>query len=286
MQSYLDSYVNSELLVETNHEMQKHLDTCRDCAAELETRARMRNLLQRAVRADTAPASLSVKIQQQIQVNQSFSFFSIMRNPLAIAASLTLALMLAAWGTISVWKRKATPNQTLATVVNPGLSEQSRRILDIGLDDHIHCAINSGYTIENLDNITNNIDAEYVGLAPLLEDRLGKDFDIVAAHHCLSGERDFVHLILRNTATTLSVVITKRRGENFPPDERVTLRELSGAPLYGLSKQDYVVIGFEAGDYFAFVVSNLSAAENERVATNIAPAVRSFLTHSQAAARI
>jgi anti-sigma factor (TIGR02949 family) len=286
VQSYLDSYVNNELLVETNHEMQKHLNTCRDCAAELETRARMRNLLQRAVRAETAPAALSVKIRQQIQANQSVSFLSIMSNPLAIAASLTLALMLAAWGAISVWNIRQPLTQNLATTANPNLSEQSMRILGIGLSDHVHCAIESGYAIENLDYDTNNVDAEYLGLVPLVKERVGSDFGIVAAHHCISGERDFIHFILRNTTATLSVVITKRRGENFPSDDRATLRETSGAPLYGMRMQDYAVVGFESGDYFAFVISNLSTADNERIASNVAPAVRSFLAHSQGAARI
>ena len=36
---YLDSYISNELLVETNHEVLRHLESCPACSAELDTRA-------------------------------------------------------------------------------------------------------------------------------------------------------------------------------------------------------------------------------------------------------
>ena len=35
---YLDSYISSELLVETNHELLRHLEACAACSAEADAR--------------------------------------------------------------------------------------------------------------------------------------------------------------------------------------------------------------------------------------------------------
>lgn len=286
VQSYLDSYVNGELLVETNHEMQKHLNTCRVCARELETRARMKNLLQRAVGTEVAPAELRAKILQQIYSKQPSFISSMVRNPMAIAAVVAFASILTAWLAVAVWNARQNQTSSLEARVSPTLSEESSRILHIGLDDHIHCAIDNGYAIENSGNYSSNIKAEYVGLVPMVEERVGGNLAVVAAHHCMSGDRDFVHLILRNTETTLSVVITKRRGDVFPPNDLAVLHENSGVPLYGIRTPDYAVTGFQVNDHFAFVVSNLNATENARITSNIAPVVRSFLAQSQTVARL
>ena len=39
---YMDAYISNELLVETNHELLRHLEGCVACSAELETRGRLR----------------------------------------------------------------------------------------------------------------------------------------------------------------------------------------------------------------------------------------------------
>lgn len=44
----LDSYLAQELLVETNHELLRHLTTCPECGAELDARARLREGLKNA----------------------------------------------------------------------------------------------------------------------------------------------------------------------------------------------------------------------------------------------
>src|SRR5262249_14743463 len=44
----LDSFLGEELLVETNHDLMRHLETCPDCRAELEARRQMRIVLGRA----------------------------------------------------------------------------------------------------------------------------------------------------------------------------------------------------------------------------------------------
>jgi anti-sigma factor RsiW len=44
----LDSFLGQELMVETNHELMRHLETCPDCRGELEARRQLRTVLRRA----------------------------------------------------------------------------------------------------------------------------------------------------------------------------------------------------------------------------------------------
>ncbi len=55
---YLDSYLDNELLVETNHEVLRHLATCPNCKRVLEDRARLKKAVKQAVTRQEAPAAL------------------------------------------------------------------------------------------------------------------------------------------------------------------------------------------------------------------------------------
>jgi len=53
--------------------------------------------------------------------------------------------------------------------------------------------------------------------------------------------------------------------------------QASGVPIYQAAAGRYEVAGFEAGDFLAYVVSDLKSDDNLQVATNLAPVVRDFL---------
>src|SRR5262249_44758275 len=125
---YLDSYLSNELLVETNHEVLKHLESCKDCTAELEARARVKNLLRRAVQTQAVPLDLSEKIQKRLRRKATARKFSMDwgRGLLAVAALLLLTL----GGRIG-WRSWQTAQA----------AQQTAAILKIGVDDHIVCVI-------------------------------------------------------------------------------------------------------------------------------------------------
>jgi mycothiol system anti-sigma-R factor len=66
IRAYLDSYINNELLVETCHEVLKHLEVCAGCTGELDARLRAKKLLRNAVMRDSAPAGLRERIQREL----------------------------------------------------------------------------------------------------------------------------------------------------------------------------------------------------------------------------
>ena len=64
---YLDSYISNELLIETNHEVLRHLDNCPACAAEAEDRARLRAMLREAVEGQAVAPGLEGRIKERIR---------------------------------------------------------------------------------------------------------------------------------------------------------------------------------------------------------------------------
>jgi predicted anti-sigma-YlaC factor YlaD len=63
---YCDSYLDNELLVETNHEVLRHLAVCPDCTKVLDHRVRLKAAVKRAVRQEHEPAALLQSVRSQI----------------------------------------------------------------------------------------------------------------------------------------------------------------------------------------------------------------------------
>jgi anti-sigma factor (TIGR02949 family) len=291
IRSYLDSYLNDELLVETNHEVLKHVEGCADCVQALETRRRVKNLLQAAVRRDAAPASLRERIQRDIRkgrdvgkgspARRSVAGWAAPRLQWAIAAAAAVALMVGAWGVIrSSNSHRALPPSPVA--LSP--LEQSVEILKIGLNDHAVCAIKHNQAGKRFtpEQMAKEMGDDYDGLVSVVRERAPAGYEIVVAHKCHVSSREFVHLILKNQDDVLSLALTKKSGEAFPQSAMAAMPEASGVRLYESRLDDYEVAGFESKDYLGFIVSSLNKEDNLQIASNIAPAVRDFLARLEA----
>src|SRR5690242_21874969 len=64
---YLDSYINNELLAETNQEVLRHLETCSTCSSEFEALSRLKVRLKSAVESQSVPSELAATIREQIR---------------------------------------------------------------------------------------------------------------------------------------------------------------------------------------------------------------------------
>jgi anti-sigma factor (TIGR02949 family) len=67
IRAFLDSYLNDELLVETTHEVLRHLENCTDCGEELGRRRQLKSLLKKAVMREAIPAGLETRIKKRIR---------------------------------------------------------------------------------------------------------------------------------------------------------------------------------------------------------------------------
>jgi hypothetical protein len=271
IKSYMDSYMNDELLVETNHEVLKHLETCKDCAMELESRMRVKQVLQRAVKKDVASAGLQYRIQREIRKQQQPTP-GYQWKTWVLAAAAMLIVAIGSWGVFQAIKSNNA--KTLAQA-----QQQDVEVLTVGLNNHLHCAIDRQFANKHFtdEEMNMKLGADFIGLVSLVKDKVPGGFEVVVGHRCSFKKREYIHLILKNQEKVMSLVLTRKNGEAFAKAALGNVIQAAGIPLHSDRLDDYEVTGFETHDYFAFVVSNMTKQESELVASNLAPAVRDYL---------
>jgi len=111
----LDSYIDDELLTESNLEMIEHFRRCNACTQEAQERRDTRRRLQKAVRDVPVPAGLEQRVHNRLrqpkQPQPKWLFL------MAIAAALALCF--------SVFR----------------FHDSGGELLRMALDDHLHCAV-------------------------------------------------------------------------------------------------------------------------------------------------
>ena len=264
----LDAYLSNELLVETTGEVLKHLESCKACSQELETRARVREALQKAVAKQLVPEHLRAAIHERLK-NALPGFFEGFRSTTWALAVASLVLVLVAG---QQWLRFKRGRQLVASV------------LSLGVSDHLNCAIR-GHNYPGVanppDQLRKKLGPEYAGLLPVVQEKL-PGFQVLEAHICQvpRSPRKYVHFILRGQGTILSVILTKREGEALPAGRFLEAGAPAGVDLYKAKLQGMSVAGFETNQYFGFVVSDLGQDKMVQLAAGLAPALRSALDGS------
>ncbi|MFY9569783.1 MAG: hypothetical protein WAV20_00105, partial [Blastocatellia bacterium] len=166
--------------------------------------------------------------------------------------------------------------------VTPG--DAAGQILKIGFDNHVFCSIdhqlaNKQFTPEQM---SRRLGPEYEELVSIVKDRIPSDYTVVVGHRCHYQGREFVHLIMRNQSDVVSLVVTRKNGEAFPPAGAGAVLRASGVPVHETSWHNIQVAGMETRDHLAFVISNETREENEQLAFQLAPAVSNFLKRLEA----
>jgi anti-sigma factor (TIGR02949 family) len=267
----LDSYLSDELLVETTGEVLRHLEACEACSRELETRLQVRNALRKAVRKQLPPDQLRLAIHQRLTKAQPGFFARFHAVSWAAAVAGVIVVVLA--GLIGQQWR--------------GLQQERRMvagILTLGVSDHLYCAIQShNYRDEGrpADQLLVRLGPDYAGLLDVVQQLL-PGFQVLEAHRCSvpGSPRKYVHFIASGKGTILSVILTKRNGENLPNGKLLVADASSGVNLYKAHRDGMSVAGFESNDYFGFVVSDLGQSEMLQLAAGLAPAIRIALPAS------
>ena len=275
VQSYLDSYLNNELMVETNHEVLTHLETCEACSRSLEDRARLKAQLKRAVMQEYAPVALRERIGRDLRRSRGFSF-----NTLSLSLAAAAAVLVIAAVTFLTSSPAGKP-LSLQAEVAPG--DVTGQILKIGFDDHVLCAIdhqlaNKQFTPEQM---ADRLGPEYAGLVALVKERMPRDYAVVVGHRCHYQGREFVHLIMRNQNDVVSLLITRKNGEAFPTDGVAAIVQAAGGPIYQAAWANQEIAGLETRDHLVFVVSNETNDANLQIAASLAPSVRDLLARSE-----
>jgi hypothetical protein len=125
--------------------------------------------------------------------------------------------------------------------------------------------------------MSEGLGTQFGALVPLLKEKLPPDYSIVVGHRCHYQNREFVHLILRRQADLVSLIVTRKNGESFPPSGAAAIIRAAEVELYEASWHNLQVAGMETRDHLVFLVSNVTKADNERIASSLVPAVSDFL---------
>jgi len=282
IRSYLDSYLNSELLVETNHELIKHLESCEDCARALEDRVRIKDHLKRGVLLDTAPIELRDRIRNDIRRRPRFGFsFAILERSWVFAAATAVLVGAIALG-IAYRSRDLSTHavrRPLSLEADVASGDQTGQILKVGFEDHVYCSIDHDMANEQFtsEQMAEKLGPQYEGLVTVVKQKMPREYVVVAGHRCHYLNREFVHLILRHANEIVSLIVTKKNGETFPGGVGASILQASGSPVYEAGWHNLQVAGMETRDYLIFVVSNESQKDNHDLASTLMPVVNDFL---------
>jgi anti-sigma factor (TIGR02949 family) len=275
---YLDSYITNELLVETNHEVLRHLEHCPDCSAEAEARQQLRARLKSAAKTQPVPPELPALVRERIRAEESrkSSSWTWMRWPVAAAASAAFCTLL--YVEYRPEHLPALGDRPAQNAYIQRISATIATVLKVGLGDHLHCSVfrKKPASVQSAVEMEKELGPEYKGLLPAMRAAAPEGYTVILAHHCSYLKRNFVHLTLEKDGRLMSLVIArKQEGESF---SNLTPANEHGTPIFQSNAGLYQVAAFDAGSFFAYVISDMKSRSNLQVAVAAAPAIREVLT--------
>ena len=290
----MDSYLSDELLVETNHEVLRHLENCADCRGDLSDRRDLRIQLREAIR-NTSESLINPIFAARVKMNlrnmalRPSAWERIMRGAdlfgarNAAAAMATILLLIFGGLTMLQQDRSERPaavaennvpavgvdNSDLASVIRASWQELTSQ----AVDDHENCAVD--FKLEerpiSLNEASKTFGAYNKELDKTVATALNAAFwensadaaEIVDAHSCIYAGRRFTHLVVVQHERVVSILVT----DSDLPGQ--------GDSIHGEHFDDGLnVARFSVGHHAVFVVSQLNDAENTAIANAISPAIR------------
>ena len=174
----MDSYLSSELTVESNHELLRHVERCDACRGELAARERARALLIESFGPAPDARALAARISQAIDHAQPHWW-----RLAGIAAMLALVAGLGVWFSRPV----------------------DAAAFDDSVDNHIACALtlppDAAYDPRRIEQA---LAPPYQNIVNVVVHQSG-DYELVDAHACPYNNRDYVHLVYRSGTHLVSV---------------------------------------------------------------------------------
>lgn len=302
-----DSYLSDELLVETNHDVIAHLETCAECRRELAARRELRSALRTSF-ANAADLQLDEQFAGNLHaglrtmaVSEAASRPAHRRLLIAIAACL-IAVVTLAFFVVSQRQRSQTPTETtmiegrqsnnspsespnaLTSPADDSLNVVLNNLSSFAAGDHRDCAI--GHRLPqrpiDLEEAGRKYDRAYVNLANVMRSQSrnsGEVFEVVAAHWCVFNGKSFAHIVVRHRGHLASLLVTRLDQADRQSANRAQIDPASHV-IACSTTGTYQVSCFSALSHAVFVVSDLEEAENLALARRLAPPVYNHITRA------
>lgn len=275
----LERHLSGETTSEEQNRVQELLREHPDAAREFAEMQKTRDHLRRAVIAQQAPGDLADRIRKQRQESNVVAMptsRSGSSTRLYYAVAAAVLLLVAAWFVVD--RYAGDDSSQLADVLGP-----AEEMLRIGMNDHLQCAVTfyrgdvEGYSREKMEK---SLGPEFAALVPVAQKNIS-EAELLVAHKCYFGGRRYVHLVLKDGDSMISLAITqKKEGESLTRRDGPYVT-VSDVPVYHAAMDGFEIAGFESGDFLVFVASNLPEENNLRVATNILAPVSDVLKSVQ-----
>lgn len=281
LKAMMESYISDELLIETNHDVLRHLENCAACRSEMSSRRALKAQLKHAVIAESGSV-IDPFFRSRLAAELKETAFRpnfIEKIGLRTLAVGLACLVLAFAGTL-VWMNRGlfAGNTDIAGAVRASWTE----LTTLAVGDHENCAV-SFHLKEapiSLDEAASkfgayNKDLDKVVMSALKAspDHAG-DVQFLEAHSCIYDGRRFAHVVVKQNGKVVSLLLTDT---DLPAED-----ELVKTALYDGAVR---AAGFLAGHHAVFVVSQLADNENVAIANAVAPAIRTHIEKPVASIR-
>lgn len=308
----VDSYLGSELLVETNHEVLRHLENCADCRSELAARRGLLAQIRAAVKNSPEMRlnpNFAAKLQNDLReaalhpsIWKKLKSGSVFNSPM-LAATMAMCFLFTAIFA-ALWFNRSSPNETVSTAqsnqlntnfnisipkespANQAVKITLRDLMPTAAGDHINCALHFRLAEKpiSLDEAAEkygrfNKDLDKAVIASLEKIPVKTDsgkplgkIELLEAHSCVYNGRRFAHIVLRRNKKIISVLVAE--AEN-------SFDENDGA-IENQTNESFQVAAFSAARHAVFVVSDLSEQENSAIAGRLSPAVSFYIKQADA----
>lgn len=246
-----DTYLSDELLVETNHEVFRHLENCPNCRAELSVRRDIRTKLRSAITNDDESTinpifanKLKANLREQSNAKTWFDFR-------IFAPVLATVLIIISLSFIWVYKQN-NDDFAFQTYLHKNALQALNRHEDCGLDK-----------LSMWQATADKVSPEKTEFVKPLTDNTTK---IISVHDCEFEGKIYKHYILQTNEKFISVLKTETEKE-FKTNKDV-------ANMINSETQDgFQIASFQDKTNLVFVVSDLSEAENLSLARKLSDSI-------------
>lgn len=261
-----DAFLSEQLLIETTHDIVRHLDGCPACRADFAARRRLRG-------------ALKLAFERAGDLQPRADFVTALRARLAAEAATPVR-------PTAPWRRWGAIAASVLLVVALGMASVPwlsgtalAALARIAVGDHENCALTFRLAEQPipLEQAAREYDTAFRDLQtvePATAALPGGPLEIVERHSCVWEGVRFAHLVLRYKETLVSVVVASDAGATA---SWIPWQQLDHEPTALSSTRDQHVASFRGDAHTVFVVSTLSDDDVQAVALAMAsPVVRAL----------
>jgi len=266
-----DSYLSDELLIETNHDVLRHLESCGECRSELAARRELRHELKTKFRASPElrpPDGFSTSLETRLR-EQAFHRPGMVIPGIAyvgIAATLLIAIGLSLVA-VQRWRLNQRELAAWTSLTNSATG------------DHRECALEHklGGTIISLGEAGHVYDRAYASLGDQtsLRASLPTGAQLLDAHSCAFAGRRFAHLVVKYHDQVASIVIARNDVNAKAP------ATMPGDVAAQFKSDSYQVAAFQTASHAVFVVSSLNETDNLTLARSVSPLLEKQIRNTE-----